>query len=185
VTEPTAVKTGPGRGRGGGGRRATSWKPGQSGNPKGCPKGARHRVTLLLDAIGEEYAERVLKSCLLKACKGDVAAQKVVLERCWPPRKGAPVQINIPKITSPEGVLEATAGITEAVGAGELSPDEGVLVSQIVEASRRAIETVELERRIAALEAGAGGGPNRPDTEGNRQVEAPRPMSRPFTGGVS
>jgi hypothetical protein len=71
-------------------------------------------------------------------------------------------------ITSPERVLEATAKVTAAVSDGSLSPDEGVLVSQIVEASRRAIETVELERRIAALEAGAGGGPNRPETKQDR-----------------
>lgn len=25
---------------------STAWKPGQSGNPKGCPNGSRHKATL-------------------------------------------------------------------------------------------------------------------------------------------
>ena len=167
-------------------QRGRPFPKGVSGNPSGCQTGSRRRVSLLLDSLAEGFAEPMVKTLISRALnKGDVTAAELVLRHIWPVRKGAPVQIDIPKITSPERVLEATAKVTAAVSDGSLSPDEGVLVSQIVEASRRAIETVELERRIAALEAGAGGGPNRPDTEGNRQVEAPRPMSRPFTGGVS
>jgi hypothetical protein len=43
--------------------------------------------------------------------------------------------------------------VTEAVAAGELSPDEGQAVAALLETQRRAIETAKLEERIAALEA--------------------------------
>ena len=35
---------------------------------------------------------------------------------------------------------------------GEISPDEAAVVAGVLEIKRRAIETVEIERRIAALE---------------------------------
>jgi len=38
------------------------------------------------------------------------------------------------------------------VATGELSPEEGAAVAAILEVQRRAVETVELERRLAALE---------------------------------
>jgi hypothetical protein len=40
-----------------------------------------------------------------------------------------------------------------AVATGELTPGEGTALAGIVEQHRKAIETQELEQRIAALEA--------------------------------
>jgi hypothetical protein len=40
----------------------------------------------------------------------------------------------------------------DAVGAGDITPDEGHAMASILEAKRKAIETIELESRIAALE---------------------------------
>ncbi|MGC4024403.1 MAG: hypothetical protein QM744_04160 [Mesorhizobium sp.] len=46
----------------------------------------------------------------------------------------------------------AIASITEQVAAGDISPDEGALIVGLLEAQRKAIETVELVERVAALE---------------------------------
>jgi hypothetical protein len=46
--------------------------------------------------------------------------------------------------------------VAQAVAGGDLSPEEGQAVGAIIEAQRRALETVELERRIAALEQAKG-----------------------------
>jgi hypothetical protein len=46
----------------------------------------------------------------------------------------------------------AVGAVADAVGAGEITPDEGQAMASILEAKRKAIETVELESRIAALE---------------------------------
>jgi hypothetical protein len=48
------------------------------------------------------------------------------------------------------GVLSALAAVTAAMAAGELSPAEAVEVAGVVE--RRAVETVEIESRLAAIE---------------------------------
>jgi hypothetical protein len=44
------------------------------------------------------------------------------------------------------------ARITEAIGSGEITMEEGSALAAVVEASRRIIETADLERRIEALE---------------------------------
>jgi Fe2+ or Zn2+ uptake regulation protein len=46
----------------------------------------------------------------------------------------------------------ALAAEAQAVGAGELSPEEVQAVAGVLKVQRKAIETAELERRIAALE---------------------------------
>ena len=42
--------------------------------------------------------------------------------------------------------------VLQAVAGGELTPEEGASITTVLEARRKAIETVELEARIAALE---------------------------------
>jgi hypothetical protein len=48
--------------------------------------------------------------------------------------------------------VPALAAVAGAVGRGELTPEEGRAVAGLLEAQRRAVETAELERRVAALE---------------------------------
>lgn len=63
------------------------FQPGQSGNPLGKPKGARHFSTLFKEAIkkidsgtGERTDLVIVKSVLAKAKKGDLMAVNVVRE---------------------------------------------------------------------------------------------------------
>ena len=48
--------------------------------------------------------------------------------------------------------------IMEAVSTGEISTDQAAKLSGIIETKRKAIETVEFDRRLAELEAKKGGG---------------------------
>jgi hypothetical protein len=53
----------------------------------------------------------------------------------------------------PQTSLIAVGTVTQAVAAGDLTPEEAQSVAALLEIQRRAIETAALERRIAALEA--------------------------------
>ena len=134
-------------------KHGTRWKPGQSGNPAGRPKGARHTALLALDAIGAEGAAEVMRAVVVAAKAGDMRAADILLRRLWPERKGRPVPIEMPPLADAAGVVAALGAVAAAVGAGDLSPEEGQAVAAILETQRRAIETAELEARIATLEA--------------------------------
>ena len=83
---------------------------------------------------------------------GDMRAADILLRRLWPERKGRPVQMDLPAIMAPSDIVAALGAVADAVAAGELSPEEGAAVAGILDAQRRAVETVEILARIAALE---------------------------------
>lgn len=122
------------------------------GNP-GKPKGAKHRATQLAEEILKGGIEDVAKVVVERARDGDLVAARIVLDRILPPAKERPVLLALPDIASTEGVAEAQRCIVEAAASGEITPSEASTLSAIVEARRKALETQELETRIAALEA--------------------------------
>ena len=129
------------------------FRPGESGNPKGRPSGSRHKATLAAQSLLDGEAEALTRVCVEKALEGDGFALKLALERILPPRKDRPITVDLPAIKKIEDIAKATATITEAVGVGTLTPGEGELLSRIIDNHRRAVETIELEKRLTALEA--------------------------------
>jgi Family of unknown function (DUF5681) len=137
-------------------QRGRPFQRGASGNPKGKPRGARHAALLALDAIGAEGAAAVMRKVVEAAQAGDMRAADILLRRLWPERRGRPVALAFPYVNSAEGVTMALAAVVAAMGDGRITPDEAASVSAVIEVQRRAIETVELEARIAALEGRTG-----------------------------
>jgi hypothetical protein len=130
-----------------------AWKPGQSGNPKGKPAGARNKATLAVLALMEQGAREITEAVVEAAKGGDLVAARMILDRLAPPAKERPISIDLPDISSVMGVSAAQQAIVHAVATGDLLPGEGTALAGIVENRRKAIETEELERRIAVLEA--------------------------------
>lgn len=143
--------TGPKQRRRGSGQ---PFAPGQSGNPRGRPAGARNRVTALAQRLMNADAEPVILALIEAAKAGDVAAIKLVLERVAPLPRNRPVRFTVPAINTPADLGGAMSAMLQAVAAGELAPDEAVSIASLIETRRRTIETLELDARIAALEQG-------------------------------
>ena len=130
----------------------TRFKPGQSGNPNGRPAGSRSKVCIALDALAEGEAQEIVKAMIASAKGGDGQAGRTILERIWPPRKGARLQFDLPEVSKADELPGAIASVNKQVADGEISPDEGTLIVGLLDAQRRAIETSELADRVAALE---------------------------------
>jgi len=128
------------------------WQPGQSGNPKGRPRGSRNRVTLVALAAMEEGADAIARKVVDLAKEGDISAARLVIERLVPVAKERPIFLSLPDTGSAGGVAQAQAAILQAVSAGDILPGEAATLAGIVEARRKALETQELEQRISALE---------------------------------
>jgi Family of unknown function (DUF5681) len=128
------------------------FRPGQSGNPAGKPKGTRHRATMLAERLLDGEAEAMLRTVIEKAKQGDMAALRLCLDRIVPPRRDRPVHFKIPALNSAGDASRAMAAITSAVASGELTPAEAGELSCVVEAYVKALETTEVEQRLKALE---------------------------------
>ena len=136
-----------------GAKQSGRFPKGTSGNPAGRPQGARHRLTILAEKLMEDETEAVVQAVIKAAIDGDMTAARLVLERIAPPRKGRPVTFDLPPIETSDGILTALGAVLRAVAQGELTPDEGQGIASLLETKRKVFDTVEIERRMAALEA--------------------------------
>lgn len=135
----------------------TRGKPFAAGN-SGRPPGARHKVTRAVEALLEGQHEALTQAAITKALEGDGVALRLCLDRIAPPRRDAPISITLPPVTSAADAVVASSALLDAVAAGEVTPGEAGPVMALLTAHRAIVETVELERRIAALEEQKGSG---------------------------
>lgn len=63
-----------------------------------------------------------------------------------------PVHFRLPQVTDAASCAQAQAAIIEALAGGQLLPSEADALSRLVENHRRSLETLDLERRVTALE---------------------------------
>ncbi|MGB3070403.1 MAG: DUF5681 domain-containing protein [Ottowia sp.] len=128
--------------------KAPNWKPGQSGNPAGRPKGVGE-VAKLRDAI-RVHIPAIVERLTVQALEGDVQAARLLLERTIAPLKAMePTQA----LTLPDGTLtEQGRAVISAVANGELAPGQGAALVSAIGALARVSEIDELAARVAVLE---------------------------------
>ncbi len=124
-----------------------------SGNPDGRPSGSRHRAALALDALAAGEADAILLAVAERAKGGDTQAAALILGRAWPQRKGRPTHLPLPPVRTAADTAAALGVIVAEMAAGNVSAEEAQAAASVLEHHRRAVETQELEARIAALEA--------------------------------
>ena len=134
------------------------FEPGRSGNPRGRPAGSRNRATLVAEALLEAKVEAVVAKVVELALEGDVAALRLCLERLVPPCRDRPVTVELPRIENAADVVAASSALIEAVASGAITPSEGVQLARLMEVHVQALETHDLDERVAALEGNAGNG---------------------------
>ena len=86
----------------------------------------------------------------------DVAALRLCLERNLPAERGLNLEFDVPVLRSPTDIVAATAELVAAIGAAEITPDEALTISRVLDGHRRAFETEQLEDRLTALEQDVG-----------------------------
>ena len=128
------------------------FEKGNAGGP-GRPRGWRSEANRTLDRLASEGAEAVLKKQLEMAQSGDGRAAELVLKRAWSQPRGRLVEFEMPDVIEAPDVVHALHAVADAIKSGQLTPEEGVAVAEVVEKQRRAIELSTLEDRVLALEA--------------------------------
>jgi hypothetical protein len=135
------------------------FQPGQSGNPAGRPRGARNKATVLFEELLEGNGEAVIRKIIEQAKEGEGKALGWLMGILIPKRKGVPIEVDLPRLEGAEDAPPVIAAILAAVGAGDVTPEEGISLTRLVEAYLRAKEkVVKLARRAGrekAVEAAA------------------------------
>ena len=129
----------------------TRGRPFKQGNP-GRPKGSRNKAILAIEALLEGEAEALTRTAIEAALNGDVTALRLCLDRIAPAKKDTPVAFTLPAMEAAADAAKAVGAILAAVATGDLTPTEGTAVAGLVETYRRALETTDIERRVAVLE---------------------------------
>jgi hypothetical protein len=133
------------------------FKAGASGGP-GRPRGVRNKITELLERVLAADGVAVARALVEQAKSGDVQACRAVLDRLLPIARSRPVVLNLPQVESASDVLRAQAVLVQAMAAGEITVDEAAAAGAVLETTRKALETVELEARLAEVERRLAGG---------------------------
>lgn len=135
------------------------FKPGQSGNPAGRPKGARDRKNVVAAEFAKE-GSAVARVVIEKAKEGDMGAAALVLQRLSPPLRPQAEKVTFDFDPSLPLADQGTAILT-AVSRGEIDPDTGKMLLDMVAAhlGLRDVETVldELKRLRGAKTYVPGG----------------------------
>ena len=111
-----------------------------------------NRVTLAIQSLLDDEGEELTRKTIELAKDGDLIALRLCLDRICPPIKSRPFSIDLPDVKTAEGVSLAQTSVVQAVGEGEITPEEGQVLSNILESRRKSIETVEHEQRLGELE---------------------------------
>ncbi|MFT3792041.1 MAG: DUF5681 domain-containing protein [Rudaea sp.] len=129
--------------------KGAPWRKGESGNPKGRPKGSG-LVGELRRAIATN-ATGIVEALARQALAGDTQAARVLLSKVLPDVKAEALPVHLPELAAGTLTERAQAAL-QAAGAGEVAPDTAAALVAAVGALARLREVDELESRIAALE---------------------------------
>lgn len=127
----------------------SQWKPGQSGNPAGRPKGAGPFAAVREKIAGE--MPEIIAVLAAQAKGGDVAAARLLMERVYPALK--PVEVPTPIEMPGESLTARANAVLSAVSDGDLAPSQGAALIGAIGALSKVIEIDELIKRVEALEA--------------------------------
>jgi hypothetical protein len=114
--------------------------PGQSGNPAGKLPGTRNRATLLKAVLDSEEGPAMARIVIDKALSGDVVTARFCLDRLEPRPRGRAIAIDLPEGARASDVVAAVDATLRAMAAGEITPDEAVQVTRVLDGQRKAIE---------------------------------------------
>lgn len=126
------------------------WLPGQSGNPKGRPKGSKNRKTVVVQEF-EKEGSRIARVVIDAALEGDMTAANMVLQRLSPPLRSRSEKVTF-ELDPDKPLSEQAQQVLTAVAAGDIDPETGKLLIDAIGAFAGIKQVDDLEARLAALE---------------------------------
>ena len=121
------------------------FQKGQSGNPKGKPRGTLSKATLPAQQLLDGEAQEITRKAIELAKQGDPVALTLCLERLLPPRKERPISLKLPEVHVTSDVLRALNAILAGVSRGAITPSEAGTLAAVVGAANQGRPNLPLE----------------------------------------
>lgn len=130
---------------------------GQSGNPAGRPVGSRNRFTREMDEALEQRGRPLIDAIVNHAQAANPAAMRLCLDRLAPMGKHRPGSIELPPVETPDYTMVALAEVQRALGAGEITTEEGMRLLGFIERATRilaskALAEIDVADRLERVE---------------------------------
>ena len=134
--------------------KAVLGRPFAKGNG-GRPPGSKNRASLISAGLLQGEKEELLRKAIELAKEGDAPMLKFLLSRILPRERL--IAIDLPEMKFAEDGVEVMGQIMRAVCEGTISPSEGANLAAMVNSYSRAIDLVDLVKRMEAFEARLNG----------------------------
>ena len=131
------------------------WAPGESGNPKGRPKGSQNRKSLLAEEL-EKEGSAIVRVVIDAAKHGDIQAANIVLQRLAPPLKARSEKVTF-ALDATQSLTAQARQILQAISHGEIDPETGKLLIECIGGFAGLKEIDELAGRLNDIEVRFGG----------------------------
>ena len=127
----------------------------------GRQPGSPNKATAEVRAFASQYGEAALIELARLVGEAEseqarISACNSILDRAYgKSRLSAPIEIELPDTSTPEGVIKAVSAILQAATTGKILPADASDLCAVIEAQRKAIELGDHEERLKLLEAAA------------------------------
>ncbi|MDB5411038.1 MAG: hypothetical protein JWL84_5950 [Rhodospirillales bacterium] len=149
--------------------RGGRFAPGVSGNPAGKRRGTLNRMTRLKLALATDESGEIARVVVDRALAGDMVAARFCLQQILPKKRGREIELDLPDCNTIEDILAAFSVTVAAMAAGEITPDEALTVSKVLDRRRRALEARARQEKQTAKNGG----------EATQEAEAPDASATP------
>jgi hypothetical protein len=127
-------------------------RPFQRGNP-GRPPGSKNQINRLLEELGENEAENLIRKMIELAKAGNVRALQYCLDRLWPQRRSEPINLELPKIDRMQDIAPAMATVAHAATNGTIAPEQACQMVGVLESCGNALAAADFAVRLEKVES--------------------------------
>jgi hypothetical protein len=126
-------------------------KPFEPGNKfgRGRPKGSKNKPTNVL-AVLKEHAGPMVSKCIADYYRGDKTSKQILIPILL---KQKPAKFDVGPTDTPAALLKAYDKALRAFSKRKITPADGQALVNMLDAKRRAFETLDLEIRVQHLES--------------------------------
>ena len=100
--------------------------------------------------VSDQDMAEVMRTAIRKAKDGDNECIGIV-ERHWS-RHDRPVVLDLPEVVDAASLAEAQRRVISATAKGRITPRQGHSFATLLEYRRRALDTIEFEKRLTEIE---------------------------------